>query len=69
MDKNTPLSSLPSSENEMESKGKDIAKNQAQTPDPAEPSAQVLKNIQNYSKALNIKPTKSVLQFVEYLTN
>ena len=40
MDKNTPLSSL-SSENEMEPKGKDLAKNQAQTPapDPAEPSA------------------------------
>ena len=71
MDKNTPLSSLSSSENEMEPNGKDTTKNQAQTPapDPTEPSAQVLKNIQNYSKALNIKPTKSVLQFVEYLTN
>ena len=68
MDKNTPLSSLPSSENEMESKGKDIAKNKAQV-DPTEPSVQVLKNIQNYSKALNVKPTKTVLQFVEYITN
>lgn len=71
MDKNTPLSSLPSSENEMESKGKDTAKNkpQAKAVDPTEPSAQVLKNIQNYSKTLNIKPSKSVLQFVEYITN
>lgn len=68
MDKNTPLSSLPSSGNEMESKGKDIAKNKAQV-DPTEPSVQVLKNIQNYSKTLNIKPTKTVLQFVEYITN
>jgi hypothetical protein len=69
MDKNTPLSSLPSSENEMESKGKDIAKSQAQTPDPTEPSAQVTKNILDYSKTLNIQPTKSVLEFVEYITN
>jgi hypothetical protein len=69
MDKNTPLSSLPSSENEMESKGKDITKSQAQTPDPTEPSAQVLKNIKDYSKALDIKPSKSVLEFVEYITN
>jgi hypothetical protein len=68
MDKNTPLSSLPS-ENEMESKGKDIAKNKAQQPDANEPSAQVLKNIQNYSKALNVEPSKTVLQFVEYITN
>jgi hypothetical protein len=69
MDKNTPLSSLPSSENEMESKGKNIANSQAQTPDPAEPSAQVVKNILDYSKTLNVKPTKSVLQFVEYISN
>ena len=69
MDKNTPLSSLPSSGNEMESKGKDIAKNKAQQPDANEPSAQVLKNIQNYSKALNVEPSKTVLQFVEYITN
>lgn len=70
MDKNTPLSSLPSSENEMESKGKDIAKNKAQQqPDVNEPSALVIKNIQNYSKALNVEPSKTVLQFVEYITN
>jgi len=72
MDKNTPpLSSLPSSEHEMESKGNDMAKDKAQQPaaDPTEPSAQVLRNIQNYSKALNVKPTESVLQFVEYITN
>ena len=69
MDKNTPLSSLPSSENEMESKGKNIANSQAQTPDPAEPSAQVVKNILDCSKTLNVKPTKSVLQFVEYISN
>lgn len=70
MDKNTPLSSLPS-EHEMESKGNDITQNQAQPQpaDPTEPSAQILKNIQNYSKALNIQPTKSVLQFVEYIKN
>jgi hypothetical protein len=68
MDKNTPLSSLPSSENEMESKGKDITKNKVQA-DPSEPSAQVIKNIQNYSKTLTIKQSKTVLQFVEYITN
>jgi hypothetical protein len=68
MDKNTPLSSLPSSEHEMESKGKDIAKNKVET-DPNEPSIQAIKNIQNYSKALNIQPTKSVLQFVEFIKN
>lgn len=68
MDKNTPLSSLPSSENEMESKGKEMAKNKAQS-DPNEPSAQAVKNILNYSKTVQIKPSKSVLQFVEYITN
>jgi hypothetical protein len=68
--KNTPLSSLPSSEHEhkMESKGKDMAKNKVEV-DPNEPSIQALKNIQNYSKALDIKPTKSVLQFVEFIAN
>ncbi len=68
MDKNTPLSSLPSSEHKMESKGKEAAKNKVEV-DPTEPSIQVIKNIQNYSKALNVKTTKSVLQFVEYFTN
>ncbi len=68
MDKNTPLSSLPSSEHEMESKGNDISKKKAEA-DPNEPSLMVIKNIQNYSKALNVKTTKSVLQFVEFITN
>jgi hypothetical protein len=69
MDKNTPLSSLPSSENEMEN-GKDITKSdKIQAPDPTEPSAQVMMNIQNYSKSLKVEPTKSVLQFVEYIIN
>jgi hypothetical protein len=68
MDKNTPLSSLPSSGNEMESKGKDITKNKSQA-DPNEPSAEIIKNIVNYSKALNVKPSKTVLQFVEYIKN
>jgi hypothetical protein len=68
--KNTPLSSLPSSEHEhkMESKGKEIAKNKAEV-DPFEPSVQVIKNIQNYSKTLTVKPSASVLEFVEYITN
>jgi hypothetical protein len=71
MDKNTPLSSLPSSEHEMESKGNDMANKAQQQPaaDPTEPSAQVIKNILNYSKALDVKPTQSVLQYVEYITN
>jgi hypothetical protein len=69
MDKNTPLSSLPSSEHEMESKGKDISKKKTEAVDPTEPSLMVIRNIQNYSKALNIKTTKSVLQQVEYITN
>lgn len=68
MDKNTPLSSLPSSEHEMESKGNDISKKKVEQ-DPTEPSLQVIMNIKNYSKALNVKTTKSVLQFVEYITN
>jgi glucose-6-phosphate isomerase len=69
MDKNTPLSSLPSSEHEMESKGKDISKKKVEVDTTTVPSLQVIKNIQNYSKALNVKTTKSVLQFVEYITN
>lgn len=69
MDKNTPLSSLPSSDHEMESKGKDITKNEAPKADPTEPSAQVVANILNYSKSLKIEPTQSVLQFVEYIKN
>ena len=68
MDKNTPLSSLPSSDHEMESKGKDVAKNKVET-DPTEPSIQAIQNIKNYSKSLNIEPSKSVLQFVEYIKN
>ena len=68
MDKNTPLSSLPSSENEMESKGNDISKKKAEK-DPNEPSLMVIMNIQNYSKALKVESTKSVIQFVEYITN
>jgi len=68
MDKNTPLSSLPSSEHEMESKGKDMAKNKVEK-DPNEPSLLSIMNIVNYSKSLNIEPTKSVLQFVEYIKN
>jgi len=69
MDKNTPLSSLPSSEHEMESKGKkDIAKSKVEK-DPNEPSIMAIMNIQNYSKSLNIQSTKSVLQFVEYIKN
>ena len=68
MDKNTPLSSLPSSEHEMESKDKNIAKNKVEK-DPNEPSLQAIMNIQNYSKSLNIQSTKSVLQFVEYIKN
>jgi hypothetical protein len=68
MDKNTPLSSLPSSEHEMESKGKDIAKNKIEK-DPNEPSIMAIMNIQNYSKSLNIQTTKSVLQFIEFIKN
>ncbi len=68
MDKNTPLSSLPSSEHEMESKGKDMAKKQVEK-DPNEPSLMSIMNIVNYSKALKIEPTKSVLQYVEYIRN
>lgn len=68
MDKNTPLSSLPSSEHEMESKDKNIAKDKIEK-DPNEPSIMAIMNIQNYSKSLNIQPTKSVLQFVEYIKN
>ena len=68
MDKNTPLSSLPSSEHEMESKGKDIAKNKVEK-DPNEPSAGSIMNILNYSKALKVETTKSVLQYVEYIKN
>ncbi|HTB31259.1 MAG TPA: hypothetical protein VK808_04485 [Bacteroidia bacterium] len=68
MDKNTPLSSLPSSEHEMESKGKDMAKNKVEK-DPLEPSIQAIMNIKNYSKSLHVEQTKSVLQFVEYIKN
>ena len=68
MDKNTPLSSLPSSEHDMESKGNDISKNKVEA-DPSEPSLNVINNIKNYSRALNVKPTKSVLQYVKYIIN
>jgi len=68
MDKNTPLSSLPSEEHKMESKGKDIAKNKVESA-PIEPSVQTIKNIQNYSKALTVKSSESVLQQVEYIIN
>jgi hypothetical protein len=69
MDKNTPLSSLPSSEHDMESKDKkNIAPKKVEV-DPMEPSLLVIKNIQNYSKSLTVKTTKSVLQYVEYITN
>ncbi len=69
MDKNTPLSSLPSSEHEMEKKDKDISKKKTTEVDPTEPSLNVIKNIQNYSKALNVKSTKTVLQQIEYISN
>lgn len=68
MDKNTPLSSLPSSEHEMESKDKDMAKKKVEQ-DPTEPSLNVIKNIQSYSKALKVETTKTVLQHIEYITN
>lgn len=68
MEKNTPLSSLPSSEHEMESKGKHAAKNREEAA-LTEPSVQVIRNIKSYSKALNVKSTKSALKFVEYITN
>ncbi len=69
MDKNTPpLSSLPSSEHNMESKVNETAKNKVEQ-DPTEPSAEVIRTIQNFSKALAVEPTKSDLQFVEYIKN
>jgi hypothetical protein len=68
MDKNTPLSSLPSSEHEMESKGKNIAPKKVEK-DPNEPSQLSIMNILNYSKALKVETTKSVLQHVEYIKN
>ena len=67
MDKTTPLSS--SSEHEMESKGKETAKDKKVETDPTEPSFQVIKNIQDFSKALKVEPTKTVVEFVEYISN
>jgi len=68
MDKNTPLSSFPSSEHEMDPNGKIPAKKKVES-NFTEPSVQIIKNILNYSKTLNIMPSKSVIEFVEYITN
>lgn len=68
MDKNTPLSSLPHSDSDMDATNKNIQANQGEK-DLTVPSVQVINNILNYSKALNVAPTKTVVEHFEYLTN
>jgi len=67
MDKNTPLSSLPHSDSDMDAKN-NIPVNKVEK-DPIEPSAQVINNILNYSKALKVTPTETVVEHFEYITN
>ena len=67
MDKNTPLPSSHSESN-MDAKDKNIPVNKAEK-DPNEPSVQVINNILNYSKALKVTPTTTVIEHFEYITN
>ncbi len=68
MDKNTPLSSLPHSDSDMDARNNNIPTNKVEN-DPTEPSVQVINNILNYSKALKVTPTQTVVEHFEYLTN